>query len=131
MSARHPAVLKWEQDLKRIFDGIDHELEERYGADYALRPNRPERGATANPEDDGLFNVGASFSAGYGSKRGRGYIISVRMATINRIPPPVQDHMEEEVAAMLRARLPEAFPGRDLRVERDGHVFKITGDLRL
>jgi hypothetical protein len=32
---------------------------------------------------------------------------------------------------MLRAGLPEAFPGRELSVERDGPVFKIFGDLSI
>lgn len=127
--SRHPLVIAWEEKLKRVFDEIDHELEERYGDRYPLHPNRPTRGETANPEDDGLFNVGASFTAGYGSQRGRGYVVSVRMVTLARVPADVQEQMENEVAVMLRERLPSIFPGRDLRVERDGHVFKITGDL--
>lgn len=127
--SRHPLVIAWEEKLKRVFDEIDHELEERYGDRYPLHPNRPTRGETANPEDDGLFNVGASFTAGYGSQRGRGYVVSVRMVTLARVPADVQEQMENEVAVMLRERLPSIFPGRDLRVDRDGHVFKITGDL--
>lgn len=127
--SRHPLVIAWEEKLKRVFDEIDHELENRYGDRYPLHPNRPTRGETANPEDDGLFNVGASFTAGYGSQRGRGYVVSVRMVTLARVPADVQEQMENEVAVMLRERLPSIFPGRDLRVERDGHVFKITGDL--
>ena len=51
------------------------------------------------------------------------------MVTLARVPADVQEQMENEVAVMLRERLPSIFPGRDLRVERDGHVFKITGDL--
>jgi hypothetical protein len=129
MSARHPSVLVWEDKLKQAFDEIDAELEEQYGDRYPLHPNRPPLGTTANPEDDGLFNVGASFTAGYGSEHGRGYVINVRMATLVRVPPDVQEVMEVQVAEMLRARLPSFFPGRELRVERDGHVFKITGDL--
>jgi hypothetical protein len=129
MSARHPAVLKWEEDLKQAFDGIDRELEEKYGHEYPLHPNRPAPGVTANPEDDGLFNVGASFTPGYGSRLGRGYVINIRMATLARVPADVQEQIEDEVAAMLRDRLPAIFPGRDLRVDRDGHVFKLTGDL--
>lgn len=129
MSARHPAVLQWEADLKQAFDAIDRELEERYGDQYPLHPNRPARGATANPEDDGLFNVGASFTPGYGSQHGRGYVINVRMSTLARVPAGMQDRIEDEVAVLLRERLPALFPGRDLRVERDGHAFKITGDL--
>jgi glycine/D-amino acid oxidase-like deaminating enzyme len=131
MSARHPVVLRWEEDLKKAFDEIDHALEARYGDQYPLRPSRPAQGTTANPEDDGLFNVGASFTPGYGSKLGRGYVINVHMSTWARVPADRQELIEEEVAALLRERLPALFPGRDLRVDRDGHVFKITGDLSI
>ncbi|HMO51669.1 MAG TPA: hypothetical protein PKE26_10695 [Kiritimatiellia bacterium] len=127
--ARHPLVIAWEENLKRIFDDIDHELEAEYGDRYPLHPNRPPQGATANPEDDGLFNIGASFTAGYGSEHGRGYILNVRMVTLARVPADVQAYMEDRVVERLRERLPAIFPGKDLRVERDGHVFKITGDL--
>jgi hypothetical protein len=129
--SRHPRAVAWEETLKRVFDEIDHALEARYGDRYPLHPNRPVQGATANPEDDGLFNVGAAFSAGYGSDWGRGYVVNVRMVTLSRVTAEVQEQMEDEVASMLRERLPGVFPGRDLRVERDGHVFKITGDLSL
>lgn len=129
--ARHPRAVAWEEKLKEVFDDIDHELEDAYGDRYNLHPSRPTRGETGNPESDGLFNVGASFSAGYGSEHGRGYVISVRMVTLDRVPPGFQEEIEDRVVAMLRDRLPAHFPGRDLRVERDGHVFKITGDLSL
>lgn len=131
MSARHPKATAWEDNLKRLFDRIDAELETKYGDRYALHPNRPPRGETANPEDDGLFNVGAAFSAGFGSEHGRGYVVSLRMATLQHVPPEVQEAIEEEVVKRVRDMLPEFFPGRELRVERDGHAFKITGDLRL
>ena len=39
--------------------------------------------------------------------------------------------IEDDAADLLRAALAEAFPGRDLRVERDGSVLKILGDLSL
>ena len=131
MSVRHPKATEWEDNLKRLFDRIDAELEAQYGDRYALHPNRPTRGETANPEDDGLFNVGAAFSAGFGSEQGRGYIVSLRMATLQHVPPEVQAAIEAEVVDRVRALLPEFFPGKDLRVERDGHAFKITGDLSL
>ncbi|HMP90113.1 MAG TPA: hypothetical protein PJ991_07920 [Kiritimatiellia bacterium] len=129
--ARHPRAIAWEEKLKEVFDVIDHELEDEYGDRYNLHPTRPSRGQTANPESDGLFNIGASFTAGYGSEHGRGYVINVRMVTLDQVSPDFQEKMEDEVVAKLRERLPAHFPGRDLRVERDGHVFKITGDLSL
>lgn len=131
MSLRHPRVIAWEAKLKRIFDQIDQTLEDRYGRRYPLHPARPPRGSTSNPEADGLFNIGASFTPGFGSKSGRGYVVDVRMMTLAGVPRDVQEKMEDEVAELLRSMLPEHFPGRDLRVARDGHVFKITGDLRI
>lgn len=121
----------WERRLKELFDEIDDELEERFGSMYDLHPSRPKRGATSNKEQDGLFDVGASFSAGYGSKRGRGYVVDVDMVTLNRVPDEVQKHIEELVVERIREKLPRYFPGKDLEVTCDGHVFKITGDLSL
>ncbi len=115
---RHPKAIEWEETLKRVFDEIDHALEERYGNRYNLHPARPPRGATSNPESDGLFNVGAAFTAGYGSEFGPGYIVEVRMATLDRMPPDVIEQIEQEVVEMLREKLPQAFPGRQLHVSR-------------
>lgn len=131
MSFRDARALAFEAGLKRVFDRIDEALEARHGARYSLHPARPAHGTTGNPQMDGLFNVGAAFSAGFGSVHGPGYIVDVRMSTLQHIPPEVQEKMEEEVVEMLRAWLPEEFPGRTLHVDRDGHTFKIHGDLSL
>ena len=131
MSFRDSRTTAFEAGLKRVFDRIDDELESRYGDRYPLHPARPAGGQTGNPEMDGLFNIGAAFSAGYGSEYGPGYLVNVRMVTLRAVPPKVQEQMEEEVAAQLRRLLPEIFPGRTLHVDRDGHVFKIHGDLSL
>lgn len=131
MSFRDARVTAFEARLKTVFDRIDADLEARYGNRYPLHPARPAEGRTGNPEMDGLFNVGAAFSAGYGSQHGPGYVVNVRMVTLREVPPEVQEQMEREVAEHLRRLLPEAFPGRILHVDRDGHVFKIHGDLSL
>lgn len=123
--------MEWEQTLKRVFDRIDHRLEDQYGQLYPLHPSRPKRGKTSNPESDGLFNVGAVFTAGFGSERGPGYIVETQMATLSRVPDEVQERIEEEVVVMLKEELARDFPGRTLHVSRDGHVFKIHGDLSL
>jgi hypothetical protein len=96
-----------------------------------LHPARPPRGATSNKSQDGLFNVGASFTAGYGSAHGPGYVVEVRMVTLSRVPQYLRDRIEEEVVERLREELPKEFPERKLVVERDGQVYKIHGDLRL
>jgi hypothetical protein len=121
----------FDDSLKQIFDEIDTWLEDKYGSEYPLHPNRPERDTTSNPEMDGLFNVGASFSAGYGSRKGRGYIVDIHMSTLGFVPPAVRDQIEQEVMDLLHEKLPQRFPGRDLKAEKDGPVIKIYGDLSL
>ncbi len=123
--------MAWEERLKEIFDRIDDVLEDKYGERCPLHPARPERGATSNPEQDGLFNIGAAFTTGYGSALGPGYQVDVRIATLKTISPKVQEALEAEVAALLREELPRVFPGKNLQVERDGHGYKIHGDLSL
>jgi hypothetical protein len=129
--SRSESGAEWEKRLKAVFDEIDHEMEDRYGDKYPLHPSRAERGETANPSADGLFNVGAAFSAGFGSEHGRGYVVSIRLSTLSRVPADVMEQIEEEIVVLLREKLPGAFPDRDLRVKRDGHSFKIIGDLSL
>jgi len=128
-------VERWEARLKSVFDEIDAELEaeaERTGGfGYALHPVRMPAGTTSNPEDDGLIEVGANFTAGIGSERGPGYVLRPRIATLDHVDAGEQAALEEEVARRVREKLPAAFPGRDLRVERDGACFKIFGDLSL
>lgn len=131
MSVRHPLVIAFEARLKAVFDNIDHHLEAKYGDRYPLHPVRAPLGRTGNPESDGLFNVGAAFSAGYGSRGGRGYVVDVRMATLHAVPKALRATIEDEVATLLREGLRDAFPDRKLVVQRDGPVYKITGDLSL
>ncbi len=128
---RHPKVQIWERKLKQVFDLIDEELEAEYGDRWPLHPARPPHGTTANRESDGLFNVGAAFSAGFGSKLGRGYIVEIRIATRAKIPPEVQEEIEQRVVELLNTHLPATFPDQKLQVSRCGHTYKIHGDLSL
>ncbi len=123
---------RWEQKLKKVFDEIDAELDsEGRCRKYTRHPARPPAGATANREDDGLFDLGAAFSVGIGSQHGPGYVLQARIATLDNVPPETQREFENEVARRLREKLPQAFPGVTLHVDRDGHVYKIHGDLSL
>lgn len=122
-------IRELDSKLKNIFNLIDDYLENNYGSIYHLHPNRPKRGATSNKASDGLFNVGASFSAGYGSVYGRGYVIEVDLATLDHVPEKVQADIENEVVDLLRGIIPEYFPNQDIRVSRDGNVLKIHGEL--
>ena len=128
---RHYKVEEWESRLKRVFDRVDDYLEEEYGRRYPLHPARPARGKTSSKAHDGLFNIGASFSAGYGSKRGPGYVVEVRMVTLSRVPQYLRDQIEADAVRRLEEELPGEFPDRELRVERDGPVYKIHGNLRI
>ena len=128
---RHPKLMEWDRSLKEMFDEIDDILEDKYGGEYPLHPNRPGRGRTGNKEMDGLFNIGADFSPGYGSSLGRGYIVTVHMSTLDHIPADARILIETEVESLVREKLPAAFPGRQLKLERDGSLLKITGNMSL
>lgn len=127
----HHALSSFDKKLKALFDETDDYLEEKYGGMYPLHPARAERGATANKEADGLFNIGASFSAGYGSTHGRGYVLDVDMVTLSNVSDEKEEEIEEDAVHFIRRRLPHYFPDRDLQVYRDGRTFKISGDLSL
>ena len=121
----------FEDRLHGVLSEIDGALEERFGSRWPLHPARPPRGAAANPQYDGLFRVTASFSAGYGSKFGPGYVFRVEASTLASVPESEREAIEEAAAGLLREGLARAFPGRDLRVDRDVAGYKIHGDLSL
>jgi hypothetical protein len=128
---RHHKAKNWELRLKSVFDEIDQELESTYGNSFDLHPSRPERDSTSNPEMDGLFNVGASYSAGFGSKLGPGYVVDIRISTLERVPASVKAELKTKVKALLETKLPVAFPGKALTVHEEHHHLRITGDLSL
>jgi hypothetical protein len=128
---QHPQLVEFEKRLKKLFDSIDDRLETRYGKLYPLHPSRAPRGTTSNKEQDGLFNIGASFSAGFGSRVGKGYVLDVRMVTLAHVPDYVRDEIIEDAVRSVQERLPYYFPDRDLSVVHDHNVFKIRGDLSL
>ena len=131
MSESKTKLERWEARLKQVFDEINDELEAEYGHRAARHPNRPPHGATSNREDDGLFDLGAAFTVGLGSQHGPGYVVQARIATLDSIPAEKQEQFEAEVVRRLKEKLPAAFPGVALHVDRDGPVYKIHGDLSL
>lgn len=125
-------VERWDAKLKAVFDEIDRELESLDGLKHVpLHPVRPVAGTTSNPEDDGVLEIGANYTAGIGSKYGPGYVVRVRVATLEAVPEESYEVLEERVVEMLNEKLPKAFPGAGLRVDLDGDVYKIHGDLSL
>ena len=129
--AEHPKLAAFGAVLDALFKEVDEFLEDRWGAVFARHPNRPERGTTVHPEMDGLFEIIPDFTLGLGSEQGRGYVVSFRIATPEAVSPAQKEFLMEEAAAMIRRRLPEYFPRRELRVLRDGKRFKIVGDFSL
>jgi hypothetical protein len=127
----HPKTIEWDERLKALFDEIDHELENAYHGRFSLRANRPARGETSNPEADGLFNIGAFFTPGFGSELGRGYLVEIIVASRDPVPEAERDAIEGYVVKRLRELLPLRFPERVLTVEKDGSMWKIVGDLSL
>ncbi len=123
--------MKWERRLKGIFDTIDAELEDKYGEFYCLHPSRPKRNATSNPEADGLFNVGAAFSAGFGSETGPGYIVEIRLSTLERIPLKIREEIKQYVFQSLGKKLSRVFPDNELQVAEENGTIRIHGDLSL
>ena len=129
MSLQHPKIASFEKRLKTIFDMLDHELELKYKGRFALHPARPKRGTTADPSADGLFDIGATFTAGFGSEHGRGYTIQARIATLGQTDAKTIQTVEKFIVKRLNEELPREFPERKLQVLRDGNVYKIVGDL--
>ena len=127
----HPKLAKFNDELEALFNEVDEILEDHWGNSFPLHPNRPKRGTTSNPEMDGLFEIAPDFTVGLNSEKGRGYLVSLRVATLEKVPPDVYEKFMEESAALIRNRLPKYFPGRELEVVRDGPKFKIVGDFSL
>ncbi len=128
---RSAKAIDWEMKLKRVFDTIDRALEQEYKDRFILHPSRPAEGRTSNPEMDGLINVGASYSAGFGSAFGPGYVVDIRISTLSRVPDEVKQEIRAKVQAMLQEKLPEAFPQNTLHVDLEHKHLRIHGDLSL
>lgn len=122
---------EWEATLRRIFSEIDVSLENTYGISYPLHPSRLHRGEAANNAYDGLFSVGASFSAGYGSVYGRGWVFDIHMSTLSPVDGELTEKIYHDAVLLLRKLLKKYYPERNIRVKKDGKVYKIFGDLQI
>ncbi|GHV81396.1 hypothetical protein AGMMS49944_31870 [Spirochaetia bacterium] len=127
----NPKMAAFTKTLEALFREVDAFLEDEWGGSFPLHPNRPQRGETGNPEMDGLFNIGPDFTPGIGSETGRGYIISLKAATLDKVTPEQFEYLMAMAAMLIQKKLPEYFPGRKLEVVRDGKRFKIIGDFSL
>jgi len=127
----YPKTVEFDLQMKALFDKVDHYIEDIYGDRYELHPMRPRRGETANPEADGLFNVGAIFTPGFGTEIGRGYIINLKLSTLEIVDKNVRHEIYKTVVRKVKELLPLFFPERELRVLQCRNHFKIVGDFRL
>ena len=128
---RGARVEAMEERLHAALERVDAELERRHGDRYGLHPARQPHGTAARRQYDGLFEVTAGFSAGYGSTHGPGYAVNLRVVTLEHVPPEVREAFETEAVGLLEAELKAAFPARELEIVRDVHGLKIVGDLKL
>ncbi|MDR1029674.1 MAG: hypothetical protein LBL76_02230 [Treponema sp.] len=127
----HPKLKTFTDTLEALFHEVDEVLEDQWGDCFPLHPNRPKRNETANPEMDGLFEIAPDFTLGIGSNRGRGYLVSCRVATLQAVPPEQLEAFMDTAVLIIRDKLPVYFPGRQLEVIRDGKGYKIIGDFSL
>lgn len=128
---RHHKAKAWELKLKSVFDEIDGILEAEYRGQFERHPARPAEGVTSNPEMDGLFNVGASYSAGFGSEYGPGYVVDIRISTLSRVPKETKLVIRDKVQRLLREKLPLALPDNELHVDKERSHLRLHGDLSL
>jgi hypothetical protein len=128
---RHQHVEKWESRLNELLRQVDHTLEEKYGHLFTAHPARPPKGSTANPQQDGLFRVTASFSPGFGTELGKGYVLQLDLVTLEKVPQAEVERMQREAVVLIQDGLESVLPGRGLTVQRDGNVWKIVGDLSI
>jgi len=127
----HPKMNEFDDRMKKLFDEVDAYIEDLYGDNYHLHPVRLPRGHAANPEADGLFNIGANFTPGFGSELGRGYLIDVSIVTLDKVDDKIRQEIYETTAKKVEELLPIYFPERNLAVHRDKNRYKIVGDFSL
>jgi hypothetical protein len=127
----NPKITKWEQPLYDLLRSVDNQLEQEFGDIIPHHPSRPPHGATANPQNDGLFRVTANFTAGFGSKHGKGYTLQIDFVTLNEVDQGHRLSVENRALKLIQDGLDHKLPERRLKVKRDGNTWKIIGDLSL
>ena len=128
---RHQRVEEWEAKLNALLRRVDVALEKSYGALLKRHPARLPHGSTPNPQQDGLFRVTASFTPGFGSELGKGYVLQLDFVTLEKIPIQQREALQQLAIRLIEEGLHEFLPGRNLAVKRDATVWKIVGDLSL
>ena len=127
----NPLVESWEDRLNALLRQVDSSLEAHFGTPLPIQPARPSAGITDTPQQDGLFRVTATFTPGFGSRYGRGYVLTIDIVSLACPTPEFRNKIELAAVKQISAGLPHAFPGKELRVVRNGDILKIVGDLSL
>jgi hypothetical protein len=127
----HPKQIELESKMRVLCDDLDHFLEDTYGEHYPLHPNRPKRGQAASVAYDGLFSTGTQFTLGYGSDHGRGYLVTIEIRTLAKVDADHKKEIEEAAMNYLKSIIPRYFPERDIRLKKDGKLYKLVGDFSL
>jgi len=127
----HPKTVKFDKRLKNLFDEVNDYIEELYGHKYPLHPVRPGHRETSDPEADGLFDIGADFTPGFGSELGRGYVINLKIATLEKVNETNREKIYEAAVMKVKELLPIHFPERELTVNKEKNHYKIQGDFSL
>ncbi|QMU98908.1 hypothetical protein F0310_00460 [Borrelia sp. A-FGy1] len=124
-------IAKFEELENMLFNiclYVDNVLENEFGSTYTVHPNRPSRGKSANGISDGLFSVTTSFTPGYGSNFGRGYLIIIDIITLDIVNIEFRMKVINRGISVFKEKLREKFPGKKLFVVHDINVYKIIGD---
>ncbi|MCD4699356.1 MAG: hypothetical protein K8R91_02140 [Phycisphaerae bacterium] len=127
----HPKLADIEDRMRIMLDQLDDYLENNYTGIYHLHPNRLPEGGASSPSYDGLFSIFAKFSLGYGTTSGRGYILTIDISTLEKIPVEIREKIEKDAAGKLESMIPDFFPEREIHVTKDASIYKITGDFSL
>jgi len=127
----HPKQEELERRLDKLCMALDNYLEDQYSDIFTLHPNRPKRGAGANPSFDGVFATSVSFTLGYGSKYGRGYLIVIDVRTLQYVSSSQREEINNRAFLFIQKTLPVEFPERKLEIVRDGNLLKVIGDFSL
>lgn len=127
----HPKQELLEQQMAKLCQALDNWLEDGFGENWPIHPNRMKRGTGANPSFDGLFSTSVAFTLGYGSKSGRGYLVNVDIRTLKFVTSQEKTEVLDAAASFLRNNIEEYIPDRKLDVVKEGNLIKIVGDFSL
>ncbi len=127
----HPKQEELEKRLRKMLDELDEYLEETYGDQFILHPNRLKKGEAASPLYDGMFSTSTKFSMGYGTKSGRGYDIVIDISTLEYVKNENRQRIEDDAARKLKTLLPNYFPNRKLSILKEANYYKLVGDFSL